>query len=172
MLGPRIVELEAMPLLGCSFYGNPFAVNGEWNTDNEIGLLWKRFMREWGEHGALLDGLRTDDTCIELHLEGTDAAALGLFEVFAGLPVRNLETVPPAFVGKVLPAGRYAVFTLEGAEITEEHQAEVTARLEALHERLQRGFAFQRYDERFLGMERIDESQLDVYYPLVSDDRA
>jgi predicted transcriptional regulator YdeE len=167
MIGPKIIETGPIHLIGCSFYGNPFVQIGEWDEDNEIGLLWKRFLALYQADPDTFATIRTDDSWIELHLEGPESASRGLFEVFVGLPVKPDSDIPLNCVAKTLPAHRYAVFTLRGAEITGSQEEAIRTQLieSGLHPDARYGY--QRYDTRFKGMDSIDESELDFYYPLL-----
>lgn len=162
---PKITEKTAFRLIGCSFYGNPFVTASEWSEDNGIGLLWKRFFREYQHHREFLDPLRTDDTWLEVHLMNPDSEEQGLFEVFVGIPVSSLDAIPTAMVGKTLPSVRYAVFTRYGEAIFGDCRDEALS----LGAAVRSDYGFQRYDERFKGMDRISESALDFYYPLNDD---
>jgi hypothetical protein len=40
---PKVTQKKRLQLLGRTYYGNPFHSAKEWNTENEIGKLLKRF---------------------------------------------------------------------------------------------------------------------------------
>jgi predicted transcriptional regulator YdeE len=154
-------------LAGLSFYGDPFRLAADWSEDNEIGRLWKRFVAllaiypEWAAEAAL------EPVTYELHLETDQTAATGEREVFVGVPVAGPEGLPVALCLKWLPPAEYAVFTLSGAEITADWAQTVFG--QALPEAgliPAAAYSLQRYDERFKGMDRLEESQLEVWAPV------
>ena len=67
---------------------------------------------------------------------------------------------------KVLPAATYAVFTLTGKRIVEDWEKEMEVWLEQDSYQEDYPYNFQYYDTRFKGMDRIEESQIDVYIPI------
>jgi predicted transcriptional regulator YdeE len=81
--------------------------------------------------------------------------------------VTQLEAVPVEVSLKVLPATTYAVFALQGAQITSDWtQLIYTDWMSQSGYRSAYPFGFQRYDARFKGVDRIDESVLEVYVPV------
>ncbi len=156
-----------MLLGGMSFFGDPFSISAEWTEENEIGRLWNRFIaylmkEDW-------DLLSTEDrTMYEVHTEHDETDQKGNFEVFVGKEVDTLDKVPVELLVKVLPASTYAVFTLKGADITSDWPRAVYQEwLPASDYRLAHPFGFQLYDERFKGMDKLKESTLDVYVPVI-----
>jgi AraC family transcriptional regulator len=100
----------------------------------------------------------------EVHIHHADTERTGEFEVFAGLEVERLEDVPVVLSAKVLPAATYALFTFRGEEIVSDWPWLVgTEWLPDAGYEMTGGYSFQRYDERFKGMQRIAESVVDVY---------
>ena len=92
----------------------------------------------------------------------------GEFEVFAGIEVTEFGNLPPKVVAKMLPACRYAVFTLVGQEIVSDWEFQLDAEwLPNLGVKRSMDFSIQRYDARFKGMDAVDESELDVLIPLL-----
>jgi len=98
-----------------------------------------------------------------------ETAAKGLFDIFAGVEIENLDDVPVELLVKVLPPTRYAVFTLQGEEITSDWSRLIyqewlpVSGYESAYQ-----YNFQYYDERFKGIDKIAESAIDVYVPVKS----
>jgi AraC family transcriptional regulator len=156
-----------MTLVGMSFFGDPFRAAGGWSEENEIGRLWNRFEAYLVDHGAALRHVRDDRVAYELHIEHQGTPATGEYEVFVGLEVAELEEVPVQLLVKLLPPGEYAVFTLRGAQITSDwHKTIYADWLPASGYEPAHGYMFERYDERFKGMDRLEESAIEVHVPV------
>jgi predicted transcriptional regulator YdeE len=163
---PTMIEKHQMMLVGLSFFGDPFAISGGWTEENEIGRLWKRFMAYLAEHRHRIKHVRAD-VAYEVHIEHEESALTGEFEVFVGLEVEKLEDVPVELSVKILPPTTYAVFTLQGEQITSDWSKMIYAEwMPGSGYQSAYGYGFQRYDERFKGVEHIDESVIDVYVPV------
>jgi AraC family transcriptional regulator len=164
---PTMVEKGQMILLGFSFFGDPFEVSGDWTEENEIGRLWNRLMTYLASHRHRIKHVKSDAVFYEVHVEHEETMLTGEFEVFVGLEVEKLEDVPVEMSVKLFPATTYAVFTLQGAQITSDWSRMIGAEwMPRSGYQRAHAFGFQRYDERFKGLERIDESILDVYVPV------
>lgn len=163
----EIVEKPAMLLVGFDFFGDPFRSYGGWSEENEIGRLWLRWITYLESAQPYLPYTVPDHVMYEVHIYHPETLQTGEFEVFVGVEVSTFGALPPEVVAKMLPAGRYAVFTLAGQEITADWPWMMDAEwLPALGARRRTTFTLQRYDARFKGMDAIDESELDVYVPL------
>ena len=97
------------------------------------------------------------------------SAAIGHFEVFVGLKAKaSLKDVPVELLLKILPPATYAVFTLQGQQIVSDWAREIyydwmpRSGYQKAH-----NYGFQYYDQRFKSMQALDESELDVYVPIV-----
>jgi AraC family transcriptional regulator len=163
---PKLVETGQLTLLGFSFFGDPFRLSGGWTEENEIGRLWARFMAFLGEHRSRIRHVTSWDVMVELHVEHPETAQTGEFEVFVGLEVERLEDVPVELTCKVLPATTYARFTLRGEQITSDWNKWMSEWMSNAGYRRAYPYGYQRYGERFKGMERVEESVLDVYVPV------
>jgi predicted transcriptional regulator YdeE len=164
---PKIVAKPQMMLLGLSFFGDPFSLSAGWTEENEIGRLWKRFMAYLAGHRGEIKHVVSDAVAYEVHTYHAETPETGEFEVFVGLEVDRLEDMPIGMSAKILPPATYALFTLEGEQIGSDWPLLIIgewlpeAGYEADH-----SHSIQRYDERFKGVQKIDESVLDVYIPL------
>jgi AraC family transcriptional regulator len=168
MMQPVILEKQEILLVGFSFYGDPFRLHAEWSEENEIGLLWKRWSSYFQNHSGAIRHIHEPGIFYEVHIRGEETYSKGLFEVFVGVEVERFEHLPFDVSAKVLPATKYAVFTLQGRQIVSDWEYPLA------HEWLPKAgvtvaypYGFQRYDERFKGMERIEESALDIYVPIL-----
>ena len=164
----RIVERGPILLVGMGFYGDPFSSASAWDEDNEIGSLWKRFMAFLSASpDAICDRSDRCELWYELHIPGPETALTGRYEVFVGVEVRALASVPLLCSAKLLPPAEYAVVTLRGEEIVSDWMGRLDSESIAGPDReLSSAFSFELYDSRFKGMDRLSESELDFYLPL------
>jgi predicted transcriptional regulator YdeE len=163
---PEIIKKDQIYLAGMSFYGDPFDTSNAWTEENQIGRLWQRFMDYLKSQGPHLSSHFIPGASYELHLYGPETEETGVFEVFVGLGMKNLAYLPLDLVGKVLPAATYAVFTLQGRAIMTDWDREIADWLEGSDYQDAYPFNFQYYDARFVGLDRIEDSTLDVYLPI------
>lgn len=160
---PEIVEKDETTLVGMVFYGDPFKDAGGWSKENEIGKLWDRFIKMSDSvknvcgHGAY-----------EVHIEPDEYSETKKYYVFVGVEVDRVEDVPPEMFVKVFPPTKYAVFTFKGQEINSDWGDKIFKEwLPAAGYEEASKFVFEYYDDdRFKGMDRIEESELDVYVPV------
>jgi predicted transcriptional regulator YdeE len=164
---PVIVEKGPIYLLGLGFFGDPFQISGGWTEENEIGRLWSRFMAFVAQHHGHIRQAVAESVAYEVHIYHPETMRTGEFEVFVGLEVAALEEVPLELSAKILPPATYAIFTLQGEQIVGDWAAEMFA--EWLPQAGYEGdgrYSIQRYDERFKGLQQIEESVLEVYIPI------
>lgn len=165
----RIVERGPILLVGMGYYGDPFAAASAWDAENEIGSLWKRFMAFLSASPrAIGERADRDEFFYELHISGPESALTGRYEVFAGVEVRALAAIPILCAAKLLPPADYAVLTLKGEEMAGDWMGRLKSEVApSLGRELSSAFSFERYDSRFKGMDRLSESELDFYLPLL-----
>ena len=163
---PKLVEAGQMTLVGFSFFGDPFRVSAGWTEENEIGRTWNRLTAFMGKHAERIQHVTSWEVMYEVHVEHSETNQTGEFEVFCGLEVERLEGVPVELACKVLPATTYAVFTLRGQQITSDWNKLMAEWLSRSGYQRAYPYGFQRYDQRFKGVEQIKESVLDVYVPV------
>jgi predicted transcriptional regulator YdeE len=164
-----IVELPQIALLGLGFFGDPFKLSAGWTEENEIGRLWSRYMAFLIEHGQRIKHVTDDRVAYEVHVYGEETKRTGEFEVFVGTPVEQLEDVPLELSAKIIPPSRYAVFTLKGELIASDWS--LTIMTEWMPKSGYEGnyqYSMQRYDQRFKGLDRLEESALDVLIPILA----
>jgi predicted transcriptional regulator YdeE len=170
----RIVERGRILLVGMGFFGDPFAKASAWDEENEIGTLWKRFMAcISASPGAIGDRADEGERWYELHIAEAETSRTGRYEVFAGVEVGSLSSMPIACSAKILPGAEYAVVTVRGPEIAGDWMGALHSEiLPSLGRRASRAYSFELYDARFKGMDRLAESELDFYVPLLPRDEA
>ncbi len=155
-------------LAGFDFFGDPFRNHGGWSAENEIGRLWQRWFDYLQKAGETFLHIRDFNVQYEFQIYHPETIQTGEFEIFVGLEVTQLDHLPLHVVGKILPAGRYAVFTLVGEEIATDWTWKLDHEwLPQLGVQRSMDFSIQRYDSRFKGLDRVAESELDVYIPLL-----
>lgn len=167
MLKPTcLIERPEMWLAGFAFYGDPFQLRGGWDEENEIGRLWRRFGRFCAEQAASLPAALEPGTGYEVHIQHLETGERGEYEVFVGFQVEPEAGIPIQFSLKRLPPAQYAVFTLRGAEITADWDAQISAWLAGAGWVSDFGFNLQCYDARFKGMQGLADSEVDVWVPV------
>ena len=165
----EVTRLSSILLGGVSFYGDPISAKGGWDTENEIGKTWQRFMT------FLRENPERPYSCgkqlfYEVHLYGSETKKKGYFEVFVGEEV-NTATLPIALCAKYIPESDYLKMTLFGREIVGDWWLKLeTEILPALGFSAKSSHLIQVYDDRFKGMDNVDESILDVFIPIEKND--
>jgi len=167
-MNARIIDKPKIVLYGLSFYGDPFSQHDFWTEENEIGQLWNRFMKLYSEKKNEILHIKSEEHMYEIHLENEETHEKGIYEVFVGLELDTIEKVPLEGLIKILPESTYAVFTLKGKKITSDWGQEI-------FQKWFPGSGYGRsylyginlYDKRFKGMDKLEESELDVYIPII-----
>jgi len=163
---PKIIHKEMITLAGMSFFGNPFDTSNPWSEENQIGALWRRLMAYLQSNEGDFNLGQVHSPFYEVHIYGPETETEGLFEVFVGTKVSDIEGLPLELTAKVLPASQYALLTLKGEAIMGDWENELLNWINKNGYREAYPYHFQLYDERFKGMDRIEESILDVYIPV------
>lgn len=164
---PTLIEMEQILLVGLSFFGDPFSLSGEWTEENEIGRLWQRFFVYIAARPPHLAHVVNAEQAYEVHIEHAETPQKGHYEVFVGQAVTQLKDVPVEFLVKILPAATYAVFHLTGQQIVSDWSKIMQEWMRAAGYQSAGKYGFQLYDRRFKGMDRLDESELDAYVPIM-----
>lgn len=159
--------LDPLLLGGVCFYGDPLSARGSWDSENEIGKTWKRYTDFMAAHPVRSYSLNKG-RMYEVHLYGDETPSKGYFEVFVGEEVRTAE-LPPALCAKYIPGSDYLKVTLSGGEITADWWKELDAVLWERNLKRNDRYLIQAYDDRFKGMDRMEESEMEVYLPILSD---
>ena len=164
---PLITQKPEMLLVGMSFYGDPFSTHGGWEGENEIGRVWTRLMKFLEQNPDGIHSVTQPGVFYEVHIYNQETPTKGVFEVFVGVQIDQLQEVPVDLLVKVLPASQYAVFTLEGEEISSDWYQSIDQWIAEAGYQRANSFFFQYYDQRFKGVDRIEESILDIYMPVI-----
>jgi AraC family transcriptional regulator len=166
IMKPIIIEKDQIILLGVSFFGDPFTSAG-WTEGNEIGKLWHRFEAFLANHGERIKNIKDDEVGYEVWSTGEETASKGKFDIFAGLEIENVADVPVEALIKILPSTKYAVFTFEGQQINSDWPRMIYQEWlpDSGYQEAYR-YNFQLYDQRFKGIDKLDESAIDVYVPI------
>ncbi len=163
---PKIVDLDRIILAGVSFYGDPFETSNVWTAENQIGRLWQRFMTCLEKRRPDMGSGIKKDVGYEVHIRGEETEETGFYEVFVGVEVLEAEKIPVDLLVKVLPKSTYAVFTMRGVQIMNDWDDGIGQWLKQRGFKVAAPFMFQLYDERFKGMDLIEESEVDFYIPI------
>lgn len=157
---PVIKEIETIKLVG---------IKGKTSLQkNKLPMLWKIFNGRVDEIRNRLDGIRGYGVCeldpdFDLHLFDEQTETVH----FIGAEVSSFDCLPAGMESKIIPAGRYSVFThrgrLDTLNITYNYiwgtwvlcsGCEIDARDD-----------FEFYDERFLGPDN-EASEMEIYIPV------
>lgn len=164
---PKITPPIQLSLVGLSFYGDPFQLSGAWTEENEIGRLWQRFLDLQAQQPEIFPPARREGVMFELHVLHPSTPERGEHEVFVGIEVEAAGAASPLLSFKILPESVYAIFTLVGRQIISDWGREMMETwLPECGYVYVGGYSLQRYDQRFKGMDRIDQSKLDVWVPV------
>lgn len=157
---PRIVELTEIRVAG---------IRGETTLrDNRLRELWDRTNSLYSQIPNRIPGGRSFgicEACAEntLYTMNEDI----LFTEVAGTEVSSFEGLTEPFVQKVIPGGRYAVFTHRGTlrMLPQTFDYIWGTWFLTTKEELDWREDFELYDERFLGYDHPD-SEVDLYIPV------
>jgi predicted transcriptional regulator YdeE len=165
------VSKQAVNLLGMSFYGDPFKEAGDWSMDNEIGRLSKRYMDFYTRNRSDIKSLLVSEDFYEVHIYTPETETRGYFEVFVGQQLARIEQLHLELSIKILPPAQYAVFNLVGEQIISDWYMDIDHLL--AQKDWQRGgsYFFQVYDRRYKGIDRIAESELTAFIPVIPSNR-
>jgi AraC family transcriptional regulator len=163
---PTFIEKGQLLLAGLGFFGDPFTASREWTAENEIGRVWQRFMTYQQGMSQIRTPIINPEVAYEVHIEHPETRTNGYYEIFVGQEIGTLEAVPVELLIKVLPPARYAMFTLQGQAIVGDWPQMVADWLAQAGYQQAAKYGFQRYDRRFKGLDRLDESALDIYVPI------
>lgn len=163
----ELTVLGPLLLGGVGFYGDPLSTKGGWDAENEIGKTWDRFMSHMNENPERPYSL-SKPFLYEVHIYGDETEQKGYFEVFVGEEVGTSE-LPIGLVSKFIPEAEYLKVTLCGNEITGDWWQELDTKILPEAGRRRSGaYIIEAYDERFKGMDCLEESILDIFIPVES----
>ena len=165
---PKFITKEQIKLIGFSFFGDPLRLSPGWTEDNEIGLLWKRFLDFLAQHGKrVAPAINKMGAYYEVHIYNEETQENGNFEVFVGAELTDASLAPLDMLIKVLPATQYAVFTIYGEAIVGDWPMQIYGEwLPNSGYELSHQFHIQYHTGQFKGFDRLDESSLDIFVPV------
>ena len=163
----RITQAASYYLVGMDFYGDPFGRASAWEEENEIGRLFKRFEDFYAPNPVQIKGNLFPQAVFEGHFVSDATRRTGDFDVFVGVLVGELADLPLECVARQLPFTQYAVMTITGEKITSDWHMAIQEQWPPGPEYLLAfDYSLTCYDQRFHGMERLEESAVDVYIPV------
>lgn len=118
-MNPHLITKSETILAGMTFYSDCFTFRKDQQPDDEIARLWDRFSRFMDSHTGVWRHLADPDIGYQIHIGNLDPKTDGSNEIFVGMEVQSLTRLPAQLSVKVLPSGRYAVFTLNGSQMTD-----------------------------------------------------
>jgi Bacterial transcription activator, effector binding domain. len=157
--------MDSFLLGGMSFYGDPFSSKGGWEAENEIGKTFSRFNSYKSKTSDQTFFLPTD-RMFELHIYGSETTSRGYFEVFIGEEVTTAQ-LPIELCSKYISASDYIKVTLSGTEITQDWYYQLEHEIIPSYQAEKKNtYMLQVYDKRFIGMEQLEASEMDVFVPV------
>jgi len=154
-------------LAGVGFYGDPFTSSAGWTEENEVGRLWNRFMGYLQNAHEPISDLLKNKEWFEVWIENEESKKKGFFEIFVGTQIDSIKDIPYDLQIKILPASKYVIFTVKGKQIKSDWAYQQYKKgLDVSYKKSSYNFCIELYDERFKGMDKINESELDYYFPI------
>ncbi len=163
---PVVEKKDKMVIGGINYYGNPFENHEGWNVENEIGKLWNRFMYLFYQKREKISSIADEKAFYEIHIR-TDKECDGNQEygIMVGVELKEISELPEEMVLKVFGEREYLVFSLNGREIVENWKT-MNDWIENSEYIIDGNYMIQMYDSRFKGMDRIDESVMEAWFPI------
>ncbi len=151
----EVSKMGKLKLVGCSFFGDPFHSESGWDEKNEIGLLWKRFMRLYSKHSEYFGKAQVDKNLMyEVHVK-SDNKKTSEFSVFVGVKVESFDDIPVGMLAMVVPPSTFARFTFKVTEL--DHENEIPAEISEAKLKQNSDYLIQVYDSsKFRGFEDKD----------------
>lgn len=168
---PKKIEIidrnKPLKLIGCVYYGDPFHSKEGWNVENEIGLIWQRFMKLCEKYKDIIErNVINNNIAYEIHVHPDDYNETKKFYVYVGLEVEKFDGVPLEMIAKTFPATMYAVFTFKGKDIFRGGKYIWQKWLPNSNYEEAYPYFIEAYDEaRFHGLDNED-SEIDYWVPI------
>ena len=145
----KIVSIKGFKAVGITYFGN--------NSNGEIPNLWQAFNKRYGDikqksNSMLCYGICDDEPDSE-----------GRFHYTACAEVDSFQDIPEGMETKVVPEGKYLVYTYGGAikDIGEFYNNIFTKWLPISGNEIDFRPQFELYDERFMS-----NGEFDIYIPI------
>ncbi len=164
----ELINKESLSLIGLDFYGDPFSNSSWWTEENEIGILWKRFMESFMPNKIKFQNYLKNDIYYEMHIMNSSFKETGQYEIFIGIELSQLPEDCLHFLVKIIKPQTYIKLTLCGEEIFADYYSELEIICNnKFNKTISKDFMIQSYDERYMGMDRINDSEMDVFIPVL-----
>lgn len=172
----EIIEKESMNLVGMNYHGS--ITEDDVAFEEKVEDLWRRLsdfcMNRWE---SIEKSVLNPELSYEVQVwNEEELEESGRMNVFVGVEFKDLESIPVQLVGKALPGGKYLSFILEGEEIQgweeyllQEWFPESDYWLRPFDDQLFHIQCF--HEDRFKGIENIEESELKVLVPVEEIDQ-
>lgn len=149
ILEPKIVHKDELKVVGMPYYGN--------NSKGEISQIWGVFCKRMNEIKNKTNFEVSYGVC------DPEVSEDGKFHYTACVEVSSFEDIPEGMVTKVVPEGRYAVFTYNGPieKIGEFYKKIYKDWLPNSEYEVEIRPDFEYYDKRF-----CQKGELDIYVPI------
>ncbi|MCP4761810.1 MAG: GyrI-like domain-containing protein, partial [archaeon] len=163
---PQIISEKGFTLLGCVFYGDPFHSAKAFSVENEIGLLWGRFMKYMKKYSFFLEKIIINpNISYEIHFESDEYKKTKKYTIFVGIEVNSLEEIPLGMFSTILPKTKYAYYTTKAIEDDAIEDLFNIWLPNSQYEQIY-PYIIECYDaKRFLGLEN-NKSEIDWYIPI------
>ncbi|MGE5627997.1 MAG: GyrI-like domain-containing protein [Solirubrobacterales bacterium] len=145
----KILNINEFKAVGLTYFGN--------NSNGEIPKLWDVFNKQWEG----IKGKSASMQCFGICEDMPDKE--GRFHYTACAEVDNFIDVPEGMETKVVPSGKYVVYTYKGAikDLGEFYNSIYSKWLHESGYELDFRPQFELYDERFM-----NNGEFDVYVPV------
>jgi AraC family transcriptional regulator len=152
----RIVDLNAMMLVGLPYYGDP--------SNGSFAKAWHRLMQVELPAGSRVD----EKVAYGVELYGPEFHQDRQWTYFPSFEVRDLNDIPGSLFAKTLPAAKYAVFRETGglAKFAEMFRYAYDKWLPASGYEIAYPYDFEFYGEEYTG--DVPDSVVEIYIPIRS----
>ena len=157
---PKITTIDQMKVVGL--------VCNTTLKNNQIPALWEKFIKRMKEVKNKINCPRSYGVCLsETIKEVKDFSEDSKYQYMACVEVDNFNDVPKGMITRVIPKGKYAVFTHKGdlANLRHTYDYIYGTWANKTKFKLDSRDDFELYDERF-DRDNIEKSEFDIYIPI------
>jgi len=166
MNDPLLISKDRMVIGGINYYGDPIENHEGWNVENEIGKLWNRFMYLYFQKKDAISAIINENAFYEIHIQtDKDCENNNEYGIMVGVELKDIVDMPEEMVLKVFGERKYLAFTLEGIEIVENWKL-MSEWIDKSEYVIDGDYVIQKYDERFKGMDKIEQSVMEAWFPV------
>lgn len=168
----EIIDRKEFKLIGMDYYGTLKSAGRE--GENAVADLWQRFTDFCEAKWELIDEyVANPKLSYEMHIWNEEEYQdTGNFHAFVGVEVNDVEYLPLELVIKKIPGGKFGKFTFRGGEIGDwermiydQWMPDSDYGVETFE-----GYSLDiqcYHEEEFKGVDRLEDSKMEVYVPLV-----